>query len=184
VNDDDKRKYPRMNTILPYEARLVPRADGKERQCRVSRGDVVIDNLVPQDVEDERLNMWLHMINAKLDYLISCDPPEQAASSFMAFEPLEVSGSGMMIEMAEGVQLGDTLEIRIVLQSYPAKILHLYGEVVRVDENPLRPDLKKVGLNFLNLNEEVRNEITKFDFKKHRQRLKEKLQSRRNGPHA
>jgi hypothetical protein len=175
VKAKNKRKYPRMNTLLPYQARLLSCAEGKELQCRVTKGEVVIDNFIPPDIKDERLNMWLHMINAKLDYLISCDPPDRDASLYMSFEPLNFSGSGMMIETAEVVRRGDILEIRIVLQSYPAKILHLYGEVVRIEENPLSPTVKKVGLNFLNVNEEVRNEITKFDFKEHRQRLKEKL---------
>jgi hypothetical protein len=175
LNAENKRKSPRINTILPYQARLVSQTDIEEQQCRVSKGDVVIDNFIPPDIEDERLNMWLHMINAKLDYLIGCDPPDREDSSFMAFEPLNFSVGGMMIETAEEVQRGDILEIKIVLQSYPAKILNLYGEVVRIEENHLCSDVKKVGLNFLNMNEEVRNEIIKFDFKKHRQRLKKKL---------
>ncbi len=136
---------------------------------------MVLDNALPPDIEDENLNMWLNMINAKLNYLISRDPPQKEDSLFMTFEPLNVSGSGMMIGTTEEFQKGDILEIKMVLQSYPAQVLYLYGEVVRIKENPRHPGMKNVGLNFLNINEEVRNEIIRFDFKKHRERLKKKV---------
>lgn len=168
----NKRNYGRIDTALPFQARQIEVDNRSELQCRLSRRETVLDNAAPPEIEDERLNIWFNIINAKLDYLISRNPPQQADSVFMAFEPLNVSGSGMMIETAEEYRKGDILEIKMVLQSYPAKVLYLYGEVVRIQDNPRHPDMKNVGLNFLNLTEEVRNEIMRFDFKKHRDRLK------------
>jgi hypothetical protein len=181
VNDDNKRNYSRINTALPFQARQITSDNRDELKCRVSRGDMVLDNSIPPEIEDESLNMWLNMINAKLDYLISRDPPQNEDSLFMTFEPLNVSGSGMMIKTTEEFQKGDILEIKMVLQSYPPKVLYLYGEVVRIEGNPLYPGVKNVGLNFLNINEEVRNEIIRFDFKKHRERLKKKVEGKRRG---
>jgi c-di-GMP-binding flagellar brake protein YcgR len=66
---------------------------------------------------------------------------------------------------------GDILEIRLVLQAYPAKILQLYGEVVRCKPVPGKPKRYTVGVKFVHMDEHIRNEILKFDFKKHRERL-------------
>jgi len=66
---------------------------------------------------------------------------------------------------------GDILEIKLVLQAYPAKILQLYGEVVRCKPVPGKPKRYTVGVKFVHMDEHIRNEILKFDFKKHRERL-------------
>lgn len=168
MNSRNKREYSRVNTALPCQARQIEGGNREELQCRVSRGDMILDKSLPPEVEDERLTAWLSMINTKLDYLISRDSPQRTDSLFMDFEPLNVSGSGMMIETAEKFQKGDILEIKMVLQSYPAKVLYLYGDVVRIEENSLHPEVIKVGLKFFNINEEVQNEIIHFDFKGHR----------------
>ena len=182
MNSKNKRNYPRINTVLPCMARKIESASRKELKCRVSRGDMILDNSVPPEVEDERLNAWLNMINTKLDYLISREPPEREDSLFMSFEPLNISGSGMMIETVEKFQKGDILEIKMVLQSYPTKVLYLYGDVVRIEENPRNPGMKNVGLNFFNINEEVRNEIMNFDFKGHSGPVKDKVAEKRRKP--
>jgi len=59
----------------------------------------------------------------------------------------------------------------MVLQAYPAKILYLYGEVIRLEKTPNHPNINTVGIKFLGMNEEVRDEILKFEFKKHGERL-------------
>ena len=97
--------------------------------------------------------------------------PERGDFVSMKFEPLNISGSGMALVTQEPVNEGDVLEIRIVLQAYPAKILHLHGEVVHVHPMPGKAKRYSIGLKFLNITEDVRNEILKFDFRKHRERL-------------
>jgi hypothetical protein len=176
---ENKRNYQRMNTLLPFGAHRLDLKKDAGLQCRMSKGGIVIDETAPLPVKDERMNAWLNMINTKLDYLIRLAPAQHEIGASIDFEPVNISGSGMMIIMADSFQIGDIMEIKMILQVYPAKILYLYGEVIRIDETPHLPDMHTVGIKFLGMTEEVRNEILKFEFKKHGEKLltKKKLYS-------
>jgi hypothetical protein len=171
MSGKEKREFRRVTTLMPFEARLIDPQGQENFKCRMSKDTIVIDDSTPPQVKDESLNHWLNMLNTKLDYLISLSPPKQDNSIFMAVEPLNISGSGMSLITYDVLNIGDILEIKVVIQTYPAKILHLYGKVVRTEKTPDRPDASTLGICFLGMNEEVRDEIIKFDFKKHKQRL-------------
>jgi len=166
----NRRDYPRSNTLLPFEVRRLTPGERKDIRCRISTDTLVIDDAPPR-LKDERLNAWLNMLNAKLDYLIRIASPPQEAFIPLSLELLNISGSGISLMMEEEVAIGDILEIRIVLETYPAKVLYLLGEVVRISETPKKPNTSTVSIQYLNIDETVRNEIIKFDFKKHRERL-------------
>ena len=171
MSGKEKRNFRRVTTLMPFEARRVDPQGRENFKCRMSKNIIVIDDSTPLQVKDESLNRWLNMLNTKLDYLISLTPTKQEGPIFMAIEPLNISGSGMSLITKDRFHIGDLLEIKVVMQTYPAKILHLYGEVVRVEATPNRPDDDTLGISFLGMNEEVMNEIVKFDFKKHKERL-------------
>lgn len=167
----DKRAFPRKSTVMPLEVcRLLPH-EIEGRTCRISTDLIVIDNTPLPPVENEPLNLWLNMINTKLDCLIRLAPTNKEVVIAVDIEPLNISGNGMSVAMKGEFSIGDPLEIRIVLQSYPSKILHLYGEVVRIDGIADTPDIHILGIKFLGMTEAVRDEILKFDFKKHRKKL-------------
>ena len=167
----NKRAFPRMSTIMPFEVRRLPPTEVEGRICRISTDLIVIDDTPLPPVENERLNLWLNMINTKLNYLIRITPSTKEVVVSVGIEPLNISGNGMSLATKGEFSIGDVLEIRIILQTYPSKILHLCGEVVRVDKAPDIPDTYILGIKFLGMSDAVRNEILKFDFKKHRQRL-------------
>lgn len=168
--EDNKRLYSRASTLLPFTVRRSP-DQSRDMTSRLVTDVIIIDDTLPPRVDDDRLNAWLTMINTKLEYLISMNSPKHESVVFMTFSPLNISGSGMSLMTKEPFNLGDVLEMRIVLQTYPPKILYLYGEVVRSDTAPGETETFIVGVKFLGMNEEVLQEITRFDFKKHWERL-------------
>ena len=167
----DLRSYDRKSTLLPFQARRLLSSQSEGLECRLTEGGIVFEDILPPAVEDERLCKWLNMLNTKLDYLISLTVSEREGFVSMNFEPLNISAGGMGLIAQESFEKGDILEIRMVLQTYPAKILQLYGEVVRVEPTPGKPKRYTIGVNFVHMDEHVRNEILKFDFKKHREKL-------------
>ena len=168
---NNQRTYPRANTLLPFTVRRRQPDESGEPNCRVATDIIVIDDFVPPPLKDELLNLWLNMLNVKLDYLIRQASPTQEDVVFMSFEPLNISGSGMSLMTQEPFNIGDILEIRMVLQTYPAKILYLYGDIVRTEATPQKVGRYVVSVKFRGMNDDVRNEIMKFDFKKHRKKL-------------
>jgi hypothetical protein len=166
----NKRDYPRINTLLPFEVRRLAPGESRGMGCRMTRDVLVIDD-APPPVEDERVNAWMNMLNAKLDYLIRITVPRQEAFEFLSFEPLNISAGGMSLTTKEKIAIGELLEIRMVLETYPAKVLYLLGEVVRVGEMEDKPGTFTLGLRYVEIDETIRREIVNFDFKKHRERL-------------
>jgi hypothetical protein len=169
----DQRSFQRNSTLLPFQARRVQADQCDSLDCRLTLGGIVFEDAPPPAVGDERLSKWLNMINTKLDYLISLTVPEKEGFVSMHFEPLNISASGMAIVALERFRKGDLLEIRMVLQVYPAKMLHLYGEVVRCEVLPGPGKTKRytAGLRFVHMTDAVRSELLKFDFKKHREQI-------------
>lgn len=174
MKDKNKRIYPRINTLLPFQLRRLPPEDCLDLQSRVSRDAIVIDTAPPPPLDDERLIQWLYMLNNKLDYLINLFSPHREDFVSLSFEPLNISGSGMRLKSTEQFSIGDVLEIRIVLQSCPPEVLHIFGEVVRTEPLASHPGAYTVGIRFIGMNDEVRSEIVKFDFQKHQERLLKK----------
>jgi hypothetical protein len=171
MTTNNQRTYPRANTLLPFTVRRLQPDESGELNCRITTDIIVIDDSLPPPLKDERLNLWLNMLNVKLDYLIRQTSPKQEDVVFMTFEPLNISGSGMSLMAQESFNIGDILEIRMVLQTYPSKMLHLYGETVRIEATPQKAESYTVSVKFRGMNDDVRNEILKFDFKKHRKKL-------------
>ncbi len=167
----NQRTYPRACTLLPFTVRRLKQNGYAERNCRVTTDIIVIDGSLPPPVKDESLNLWLNMLNAKLDCLMRHAAPKQEDIVVMTFEPLNISGSGMSLMTQESLSIGDILEIRMVIQTYPSKVLSLYGEVVRVEAIPNKAESYTVSVKFRGMTDDVRNEILKFDFKKHRIKL-------------
>ena len=174
MNEENKRTYSRVNTLLPFQVRRLHPEDRKELKSRVSRNTLVINATPPPPLQDEDLVDWLTMLNNKLDYLINLLSPQREGFVSMSFEPLNISGSGMRLNTSEPFNLGEILEIRMVLEAYPSKVLHLFGEVVRMEAMVSRPGTYSVGVRFVGMSDEVRNEIVKFDFKKHKEKLLKK----------
>jgi hypothetical protein len=149
--------------------------------CRIVTGGIVIDDGPPPPVEDEKLNLWLNMINAKLDYLIRLSPSGQEGVVYTELEPLNISGGGMSLVTKEHFTLGEMVEIKIVIRIYPPKILYLYGNIVRIEAMPDRAGVYTLGIKFSWMRDDIRDEILKFDFKGHRQKMMaRKFES--NGP--
>jgi hypothetical protein len=168
---ENQRSYPRANTLLPFAVRRLRPDESHEPLCRIATDVIVIDDSRPPVLKDESLNLWLNMLNAKLDYLIRQATAQREPVVFMTFEPVNISAGGMSLVSDERFGVGDILEIRIVLEAYPSKILYLYGELVRVEAAPRKSGGYTASMKFLGMNDDVRDEILRFDFKKHRKRL-------------
>jgi len=179
MKNDNRRSHPRTTTFMPFQVCRMTPEEKDSLECRISTGSIVIEESTPPPVEDERLNQWLNMLNAKLDYLLSA-PLKQKGIVSMSFEPLNISGSGMSLITEEAFIRGEILEIKIVLQSYPAKILNLYGKVVRVTPTAGKPERFTTAVQFMNICDAVRDEILNFDFRKHGEKMFIKKKTRKN----
>lgn len=168
---NDKREYARVTAYLPFEVRLVA---GKEREClkpRISGVAVLSDFTKPPEPEDKLLAQWLNLINAKLDSIISSLSVEREGFSSLTFHTLTISGSGMGFSSRIKYSTGDFLEIKILLYMYPHVALYLYGEVVNSNQEN---DSFYTSVRFIEMTDDIRDEIIKFVFRRQREILSAK----------
>jgi c-di-GMP-binding flagellar brake protein YcgR len=127
------------------------------------------------DFDLEELRTRLQRLEEKLDLIIQELSTNRPEEEDVHFEPcfVNISGSGMRLPTRERFDVGDCLEIRVLLPIMPNRPIRLLGEVVHVMDSPER--IRKIGRNqiygtgvqFISLLEEDRQRIVQYTF--HRQ---------------
>ena len=84
---------------------------------------------------------------------------------------INISGGGLSFPSSEAFNRGDILEIMTVLSAGASVALYIYGEVVASDR---RSDGFEIGLKFVAMDDQIREEICRFVFERERQILREK----------
>jgi c-di-GMP-binding flagellar brake protein YcgR len=128
--------------------------------------------LLPE-VEEPLLNEWLRVINTKLDSIIQLLTIQSEGFQSLHFKAIHISGNGINFATAEHFQTGDILEIKIILSSCqtPGLHLYLYGEVIKTE---MQTSGYVTVLNFVKMDDKIRDEIVRFVFEKEREILREK----------
>ncbi|HVO66770.1 MAG TPA: PilZ domain-containing protein [Syntrophales bacterium] len=170
-NLEDKREYARVTAYLPFEVRLVPTAEREFRRSRISGVAVLSDFAKPPEPEDKLLAQWLNMLNAKLDSIISTLSVEREGFCSLTYQMLNISGNGMGFKTKEKYNKGDFLEIKILLYMYPHVALYLYGDVVKSEQEG---DNFDTAVKFMEMTDDIRDEIIKFVFRRQREILSAK----------
>lgn len=156
----NSRKYSRVNTYMPFDVRLLS-PDEHSIKSRISDDDIVIDSMRLPEIEDKELYAWLSVINTKLDMLLMSKKEDY---SEMLFKPLNISASGMRFSSKQRFEIGDLLEIRIVLHVDPHKILYLIAVVMRVEQLSFKLNKYNMAVKFMEMTDEIKNELLKYDF--------------------
>lgn len=154
------RKYSRVNTYMPFDVRLLSQEENALKS-RISEDDIIIDAMRLPELEDKNLYLWLSAINTKLDMLLMSHPENFLE---MNFKPLNISASGMRFTSRQRFEVGDLMEIRIVLHVNPHKVLYLIAAVTRVEQVSFKLNTYNIAVKFLELADEIKNELLKYDF--------------------
>lgn len=150
---------------MPFEVRLLS-PEEQDLRSRISMDDVVLDTLILPELENKKLQQWLTTINSKLEMLLS-----NRGGQFgqMNFKFLNISASGMRFHSKEKFEPGDLLEIKLVLQINPHRVLYLISAVTRVERMAFKVHSYTVAVRFLDVTEEIRHELLNYDFERQKQ---------------
>lgn len=113
----------------------------------------------------------LHSINKKLNYIIKV-LEKSGEKDYIENGPLEVdiSGAGLKFITSQDLYPGDLLEIEMVLPISSGIIIELIGEVVRCKRHT--QDAQEVAVKYIALNEDDRECIIRYVFKRQRELLR------------
>ncbi|KPK36750.1 MAG: hypothetical protein AMK70_01125 [Nitrospira bacterium SG8_35_1] len=125
--------------------------------------------------EHGKLYEMMGEIKTKLDFIINhfILDREGLLSSDKAL--VNISASGIRFVTSHAVEVNDVMEVKFLLPSFPPVAVFGYGEVKRVDA--LGDGKYEVAIEYLNMDESVRNEIIQYTLSHQRETMKRMRQS-------
>lgn len=165
------RDYSRVDAEIPLDVRLIGADESKTLKSKIATDTNITYWTPPREHDDKILADWLMMINDKLDSILMLLTFHKEGFSTLPYKKVNISGGGMSFVWNCGFPLKSFLEIKMLLPIFPPVALYVYGEVVSSEKR----DVEWVNaVKFINIEEEIRDEIVKFVFKKQRELLREK----------
>ena len=165
----EKRGYFRVDDVFDIRIKKV-RHDAVLKKSRIFPGYGVEAPCKDYPGEKKSPELWemLVHINNKLDLImerldLACKEHMNSESRMVN---VNLSASGVRFAIDEKVEIGDVIEIKMLLPSYPPIGILTYGNVVRV--NDAGNGQYEIALHFLDMEDEVRNEIIKYAVKRQR----------------
>jgi hypothetical protein len=165
------REYSRVDALIAIDVRVVPPPERQSIKCFIS-GDIALPDFpLPGNVNDPALAEWLTMLNAKLDAIATIMAQQGDKTSHISQKKVNISGGGLSFDSSEKYNLGDLLEVKMVLPVNLSSTIHIYGEVVDVRA---REDHFQTAVKFITIDDEIREQIVQFVFKTQRDLLRHK----------
>ena len=165
VSEEEKRHlFQRHRSRERSRRKPTPLEDGK---------DTSVEQYQPfENPELEQLRACLRRLEEKLDLFLEQVNANPSEDEDVNFEPcfVNISGSGMRLPTKERFEVGDCLEIRVILPIMPNQPIHLLGEVIHILDTP--DSVRKIGkryrfdtgVKFISLLEEDRERIVQYAF--------------------
>jgi len=170
-NVKNQREYSRVDAYIPLEYKLI---DSQQRQYIRSRmaGETILAEFKSlPDPDDQLIAEWLKTINTKLNSIIRMLTIHQEGFDQLPMRRVNISGGGISFSADTPCSPGDILEFKLTLtMQYPLS-LFLYGEVVETNKH--NPEYN-TSVQFIVIDDFIRDEVIRFVFEKEREILREK----------
>jgi c-di-GMP-binding flagellar brake protein YcgR len=121
--------------------------------------------------DDQLIALWLKNINVKLDLIIRMMTIEHDGFNCLKIVKVNISGGGISFNADRQFSPGDILEMKVMLTMQNPLELFLYGEVVEVSKYNAEYN---TSVQFIAIDDFIRDEVTRFVFEKEREILREK----------
>jgi hypothetical protein len=170
-NIKNQREYSRVNAYIPMEYKLV---DPQHRQYIRARtaGETVLAEFKPlPDPADQVITEWLKTINTKLNSILRMLTLNQEGFNQLSIRKVNISGGGMSFNADTSFSPGDILEIKALLTMQYPLALFLYGEVINLKK---RNPEHNTSVQFIVIDDFIRDEVIRFVFEREREILREK----------
>lgn len=166
-----QREFSRVDAHVPFEVRVVPAEERAGIKARTSGGTSFAETHALPELQDKILAEWIKAMNSKLDAIVNMLTFQREGFGSMPFGHVNISGGGLGFFSKEKYNMGDTVEMKIILPMMPPVALFLYGEVVKSER---LTNSYMTATRFVAMDEEVQDEVVKFVFRRQREILRDK----------
>ncbi|MBI4687007.1 MAG: PilZ domain-containing protein [Nitrospirae bacterium] len=164
----ENRRYFRVNDVLPIVTKKIePDSYARARVFSGYGMENARDYTVPDATISPKLWEILVDIDTKLSSLLGAINMQTEGFTGSNEKYINISASGVKFTIKEKVEVGDLLEIKVLLPAYPPLGIVASGEVVRV--NDLGNGEYDVALHFSGITDEVTDEIIQYSIKRQRE---------------
>jgi hypothetical protein len=167
----NQREYSRVDAYIPCEYKLIDPNQKQYIRSRVSGDTNLAEFKSLPDHDDQLIAEWLKTIDAKLNSIIRMMTIHHEGFNSLAIVKVNISGGGMSLNTGGQYSPGDILEMKVMLTMHNPLALFLYGEVVEAGKHNPEYD---TSIQFIAMDDFIRDEIIRFVFEKEREILREK----------
>ncbi|MBI5634131.1 MAG: PilZ domain-containing protein [Nitrospirae bacterium] len=167
----DRREFFRVDDVFPVDCRKIKDAGAAKRPKLVAGfGSDTGTFELPEDAVHPKLWNMLVDINTKLGMIL--ERMDLQAEGFAQIENRRVnlSATGLKVTTREKAEVGDNLEIKMLLPTYPPIGILAFGRVVRVHKTD--NDEYELALHFDDMDEDIRDEIIQYTLKRQRELIR------------
>ncbi|NLN40005.1 MAG: PilZ domain-containing protein [Smithella sp.] len=168
---ENKREYSRVDTCIPLEYNLVRYEHKETMRARVAGQSVLAEFKNLPNPDDQLIAQWLQSINTKLNEIIRLMTLHHDGFNCLNMAKVNISGGGMSLNTGKSFVVGDILEIKVMLGIQMPVALFLYGEVI---DTGIFHSEYDTSVEFINMDDFIRDEIIRFVFETEREILREK----------
>jgi hypothetical protein len=182
--ENEKRNYFRIDDVISVVANpvTIDKEKSKEFAKAVSSSKafslvdmpgvekVADDDTVPDKSENNGLYGIITEVKTKLDFIINHLLLDREGFTSAEKKLVNISASGIRFTINHHVNVGDIMEIKLLLPTYPPVAVFAYGEVVRFRE--LDGGTFEVALEYINMGDSVKNEIIQYTLSHQRETIR------------
>lgn len=171
----DRREYFRVDDVFPVACKKV-RAETSVKKSKMISGyaDQSAELAMPEEFAHPQFWKMLHDINVKLNLIL--ERLNLQGEGFLEAEDRRVnlSATGLKVMTEEKADMGDNIEIKMLLPTYPPTGILAHGRVVRVEDKG--NGKYELSLHFVDMGEDVRDEIIQYALNRQREIIRTQRQ--------
>jgi hypothetical protein len=176
---ENRRAFSRVDIYIPISFRPVPEKEYKSVISRISGEPVLVNFHRTPPLENHPQKQWIDLLNAKLDNIIQTLSMQSERFDALPFKYVTISGSGMSFSSQQAYNLGDLLEIKMMLTLNKPAACYLYGEVVKTQK---QTSGYFISVSFRMICEAIRERIIQFVFEMEREMMRERRNAGQETP--
>ncbi|MBF0291562.1 MAG: PilZ domain-containing protein [Nitrospinae bacterium] len=165
------RRFSRVDALLPFTARLATDVPEDEMLSRPLNNTMAPYFPEPPALDNEPLEAWLSILNSKLDTIMRILTLKDAGFLSLPIGHVTISGSGLSYNSPERRNPGDIVEMKLLMPSVSGHAILIYGRVTGAEEKETG---FRVATEFVAMDENLRDQIIDFVFRREREILREK----------
>ena len=175
----ENREYFRVKDVIPVVARKVHQEEEPGIRSTVIPGSSIYQNAATVSFDDGEANIdsrvlnILAEMNTKLNLILEKSTIESEGFNKAANKKVDLSEGGIRFNVNQKYEVGDLIEVKLLLSRLPLIGLIVYGRVSRVSK--IGQEEYEIGVVFLDIEDDVKEMLWRYILDRQRATLRKQV---------